>query len=246
LVQIQLWRISPLARLRSTELEMDIASVTGRQTTVYQQMLTVKRLLLEERELTVEQQNRFSGQLAELDEELRSLDTKLALYKQMQKDLLVTAPSDGIVMTWEVGDRLTGRPVRRGQFLMQVADPSGPWQLELQMPEHQMGNVLNSQQESGKQLKVTYVLATDPGTERSGRVIEVHQAAEVRGEKGNTVLIKVELDDDLRVIEDGQLSAYCRSGADLRARVDCGRRCLGYVLFHDVIAFVQSRILFRL
>jgi len=238
-VEIEIWRISPLARLRSTELEMDAAGVIGRQTTVREQMHTVRRLLLEEKELSVEQQNRLSGQLAELEEELQSLDQKLGLYKRKQQELLVTAPADGVVMTWELRDRLIGRPVRRGQFLMQVADPEGPWQLELRMPEDHVGHVLESQQELGEQLEVTYNLATDPGTERTGRVVEVHRAAEVRGEEGSTVLVKVTLDDDPAAI-------YRHAGAGLTARVHCGRRSLGYVLFHDLIAFVQSKILFRL
>jgi multidrug efflux pump subunit AcrA (membrane-fusion protein) len=236
----------PLLRLRSTELEMDLAAVTGRQTTVRQQMHTIRRLLLEESDLTVEHHNRLSGQLAELKQELESLDQKLGLYKRKQKELLVTAPSDGVVMTWELRDQLAGRPVGRGQFLMQVADPEGPWQLELRMPEDQVGHVLQSQREQKEKLKVTYILATDPGTERTGRVVEVHRAAEVRGEEGNTVLIKVTLDDAPDAAGDGQLADQHHAGAELTARVHCGRRCLGYVLFHDVIAFIQSRILFRL
>jgi hypothetical protein len=245
-VEIEIWRISALARLRSTELEMDAAGVIGRQTTIREQMHTARRLLLEERELSVEQQNRLSGQLAELEEELQSLDQKLGLYKRKQQELLVTAPADGIVMTWDLRDRLIGRPVRRGQLLMQVADPEGPWQLELRMPEGQVGHVLQSQQELGEQLQVDYNLATDPGTERTGRVVEVHRAAEVRGEEGSTVLVKVTLDDDPAALAGEQLAVYRHAGAELQARVHCGRRSLGYVLFHDLIAFVQSRILFRL
>ena len=36
-----------------------------------------------------------------------------------------------------------------------------------------------------------------------------------------------------------------RPGAGVTAKVYCGRRPLGYVLLQDVIAFIQSRILFR-
>jgi len=114
------------------------------------------------------------------------------------------------------------------------------------MPENEVGHVMDSQRELGEELQVTYILATDPGTEHSGRVIEVHRAAEVRGEEGSTVLVKVTLDDDPAAGAGEQLAAYRHAGAELNARVHCGRRSLGYVLFHDLIAFVQSRILFRL
>ena len=65
------------------------------------------------------------------------------------------------------------------------------------------------------------------------------QSAEVHGEEGSTVLIKVEIN--------GQdvPEAARKPGATVTAKVYCGRRSLGYVWFHDLLAFVQSRILFR-
>jgi hypothetical protein len=138
-------------------------------------------------------------------------------------------------------NRLIQRPVQRGQVLLRVADPGGPWQLELHMPESRMGHIVKRQQalydEWDDRLEVSYILATEPGTTRYGRVEEIHRSAEVRGDEGNTVLIKVAIDKS----ELPQL----RPGSTVTAKVSCGRRPLGYVLLHDVIAFVQSRILFR-
>ena len=56
------------------------------------------------------------------------------------------------------------------------------------------------------------------------------------------MLIKVEIDTDKLKAELGQM----RPGATVRARVRCGKRSIGYVWLHDAIAYVQSRILFRL
>ena len=50
----------------------------------------------------------------------------------------------------------------------------------------------------------------------------------------------------LRTAIDKRQLAELHPGADVRVRVHCGTRSLGYVLFHDVWSFVQSRILFRL
>ena len=36
------------------------------------------------------------------------------------------------------------------------------------------------------------------------------------------------------------------SAATVTAPIACGKRPLGYVWFHDVLAFIQSQILFRL
>jgi len=86
-------------------------------------------------------------------------------------------------------------------------------------------------------LVVSYILATEPGTTRYGRIQEIHRSAEIRGDDGNTVLIKVAIDKS----ELPQL----RPGATVTAKVYCGRRPFGYVLLHDLIEFIQSRVLFK-
>ena len=92
-------------------------------------------------------------------------------------------------------------------------------------------------------LEVTYILATEPGTTPQRPVKEIHRSAEVRGDEGNTVLIKVEIDKtEMKQLREQQ---KLRPGATVTAKVYCGRRPLGYVLLHDLIAFIQSRILFR-
>jgi hypothetical protein len=92
-------------------------------------------------------------------------------------------------------------------------------------------------EEWGEQLDVPYILATEPGKYHYGRVKEIHRSAEVRGDEGNTVLIKVAINkEELPKLQ---------PGASVTAKVDCGRQPLGYVLLHDVIAFIQSRVLFK-
>ena len=66
---------------------------------------------------------------------------------------------------------------------------------------------------------------------------EIDLSAEVRGEDGNTVLVKVEIDKE-------ELP-HLRPGASVSAKVDCGRAAIGYVYLHPVYEFIQSEILFR-
>jgi pyruvate/2-oxoglutarate dehydrogenase complex dihydrolipoamide acyltransferase (E2) component len=84
---------------------------------------------------------------------------------------------------------------------------------------------------------VTFILRTDAGTTLRGRIKEISRSAEVRGDEGNTVLIKVAIDKSQ--IHD------LRPGAEVTAKVHCGRRSLGYVWFHEVVSFIQSKIIFR-
>jgi hypothetical protein len=102
-----------------------------------------------------------------------------------------------------------------------------------------MGYIARAQKELKKDdLDVTYHLANAPGETHDGTVKEIHLTAEVRGEEGNTVMVNVAIDkNDL---------AELSQGAGVSTRVFCGKRAVGFVWFHDVIEFVQSRILFRL
>jgi hypothetical protein len=225
-----------LADLRNHALEEEVARVSGQRSTVRQQIATINRSLLEER-LTVPEQNRLSGDLAELKQRLQDLEIEWNLCLEKQKDLAIRSPADGQVVTWDVRNLLISRPVERGQRLMRIADTDGPWQLELNVPEDRLGHIVRARRQTGDDLRVSFVLATDPGAQYEGKIEEVQAAAEVRGEEGNTVLVKVRIDK--------AKLPYLMPGAGVSAKIDCGRCAVGYDLLHDVFAWFQ-RLWFRL
>ena len=77
---------------------------------------------------------------------------------------------------------------------MEVADPKGDWELEVRMPESRMGYISEAWKKSGGKLKVDFILATHPANKLEGRVDEIEPSAEVRGDEGNTVLVRVGFD----------------------------------------------------
>jgi multidrug efflux pump subunit AcrA (membrane-fusion protein) len=288
-----------LVKLRSTELDLQIAEVGGQRAANAQDLEGVKRLLDERPK--PEDRIRLQGELARLTEKQITLEAQWKICQAKQVELDVRSPLDGTVVTWDLQLRLPlGRPVQKGQELLRVGNPRGPLQLELQMPENRIGHVAEAQQEKyaeardklrellredtrGKlgdaaseeeldkavvaalgevpdeklhdrlvaiyrqrglpedelddQLTVSYVLADESGVRRYGKVTEIARSAEVHGEEGNTVLVKVAIDrSDL---------PDPRPGVGVTAKVYCGYRPVGYVLLQDVIAFIQSRILFK-
>lgn len=239
--KIKIWRTTKLARLRNVDLDVAIEEVLG-EIAITQKELDVLPRMNNRRDLSEEERQRIQGQRLEAEKKLLSLNARMALYRLKQQELIVYAPMKGQVITWEVYERLIRRPVKRGDLLMRVADPAGPWQLEVQMPEKNMGHIVKAQQTIKEDLDVEYILATDPGTRRLGTVKEVHRSAEVQGEKQNSVLFKVGIDTETLRAELPEL----RPGAAVRARVRCGKRAIGYVWLHDAIAYLQSRIFFRL
>ena len=232
-----------LAVLRNTDLEVSITDVLGRKASSEEQLVATRRAMLEETKITADERARMAGRAAQLEREIESLATQLALYETKKKDLQVRSPIDGVIVTWQVRDRLLLRPVEKGQVLMRVADKTGPWELEVHMPDDRLGYVNRAMAEAtqaGRELEVDYILATDPGTRHYGTVKEIHEQAEVRGEQGNTVLVRITIDPTRH--EKEELGA----GASVTARINCGKRSLGFVWFHDVLAFIQSQVFFRL
>ena len=96
--------------------------------------------------------------------------------------------------------------------------------------------------EKGEDLIVEFVLFSDPDTTHKGRVKDIAEAAEPRGDEGNVVPIKVEITDEVRA----NLPQTLRPETEVNAKVACGTRPVGYVLFYDLIAFLQGKVLFRL
>jgi len=225
-----------LAQLRNTDLDVQLTGLIGRRTAAQEQISSVSRALLGENRLSLDEQNRLAGQLIQLKETEENLQQQLALVQQKKEQLVVRSPIGGQVVTWEVRNALIHRPVQKGQVLMTVVDPTGDWELEIHMPESRMGHVARARKDAPEDLKATFALKTHPGETFAGRVTAVHAAADVHGAEGNTVLIKVAIDKN-------ELPDL-RPGATVTAKIHCGRRPIGYVWFHDLIAFVQSKILF--
>lgn len=106
----------------------------------------------------------------------------------------------------------------------------------LQIPDEELRASLRelTGEDWDDQLDVSYVLATDPGTRHAGKVKQMHLYAEVHGEEGNTVRVKVAIDkSELR-------PEHLRQGAAVTAKIDCGKRSIGYVWLHDLIAWVRK------
>ena len=231
-----------LASLRNIELDVALTDVLGRKAASEEQLVSTRRAILEDNKISADEKTRMAGRAAQLQREIESLEAQRKLYETKKLDLAVRSPIEGVIVTWQVRDRLMLRPVEKGQVLLNVADKTGPWELEIHLPDDRLGHVNRAYAEAraaGRELEVDYILATDPGTRHVGTVKEIHEQAEVRGEQGNTVLLRITIDPSRH--EKEELGA----GASVTARINCGKRPLGYVIFHDLVAFIQQHILFR-
>ena len=226
----------PLVKMKNSDLDVQIAEALGRLLTAEEEIASLSEQLFSTTDRGQEAELR--GQRRAMSEERKSADATYKLLKLKQEKLTVRSPIDGQINTWHVHDLLIHRPVKIGDVLMTVVEPRGDWELELQMPENRMGFINDARAEQGPDLKVEYITATNPGATHLGTIKRIHRSAEVRGEAGNTVLIQVAIDKN--DVPDRL------PGSDVTAQVYCGRASIGYVWFHDLVSFVQSKILFRI
>jgi multidrug efflux pump subunit AcrA (membrane-fusion protein) len=229
----------------SPDLDKEIESLRGQLLEAEADLKATRAQLDYNDELTETEKNERESHATQLIARIASLQKQLDLQKMKKEKLRARSPMDGRVITWNVENRLRNRPVNRGDELLEVADFSSPWELEVSMPESRMGHIAKAQQAAaaaGQKLPVKFILALNPGEEIEGVVEEVHRSAEVRGESGNTVLVRVSFDQNrLReVIKDPNV------GNTATAKIYCGKRAIGYVWLHDLVDFVRATILFRI
>lgn len=243
-----------LVQMRSLDLEEHFAEVQGElastleeiQTTKQQQKMHVNSP--REDPASLEQ---LTGRLFQLEKNRDSLNKQLDLLKEKQERLTVRAPIDGKVVTWRVRELLENVSVSRQQRLMELADTTSDWQLEVYMPEARMGHIIQHLQELREQdpdakLQASFILATHSAEHLFGQVEEIDTSAEVHGEDGNTVrmLVSFPQEDLKRLVQNP--SDELKVGADAKVKIQCGKRAVGYVMLHDLLEFIQSKILFRL
>jgi hypothetical protein len=220
-----------LLSLRNEDLDLEQQRVDGDLATARKQILAIETSRLENRatgSADPERPGQLTAELEQLRERVSGLEDFRRILSQQQEELKLVSPIAGRVLTWNLKQTLDHRPVRRGQRLLTLADETGPWELELWIPDHRAGFV-RSALERNKTSRpiVDYSLATEPGLRREGTLGPIGSSAEVRraGERP-TVLGEVPLSQETL--------SEPRPGTSVVAKVRCGMYPLGYVLFHEV------------
>ncbi|MGE3314685.1 MAG: efflux RND transporter periplasmic adaptor subunit [Planctomycetaceae bacterium] len=166
---------------------------------------------------------------------IEGYEKQIELLEKRTEALTIRAPISGVVATFQLEQLLRNRPVQMGELLLEVMDDTGDWRLELEVEEHRMGQVFRAQDAEGTvKLPLEFILATSSESTYKGEVQEVATRAATSAESGAVFEIFATTDrSQLPVV---------RVGAEVRAKIYCGRRSLGYVLFGDVIEFVRQRL----
>lgn len=225
-----------VAEMRHTDLDFEISRITGEQLTARARLATIEQLKPAAQRTNREQYRQLSAEEGEIKELIQSLERQLEILKQKQTELQIKSPIAGQVLTWDVKSLLDNRPVSRGQILLTVADLAGPWVVEIRVPDDQIGHVLQAQKDMGEELRVEFLLATDPETTYAGKVTKISMHTEPGQDEAAYVLVTVSINrDDIPDL---------RPGATVIPKIFCGEKPVGYVWFHGLIDAVKTYVLF--
>ncbi len=224
------------AKLKQVESELDEYKQTA--ATLYNQ----RNILAKSSDAdTPVQLAKIEGEIANAKSRLEGARLRKELLDRQLLQLKVRAPSSGVVATFHVDQLLENRPVQRGEVLLEVMDTTKQWRLELDVPDFRLGHVLRAQEKFKKQdLDVEFVLATASETKHQALLEGISTRSVPSDAEGSVIEMYVRIDPKTKQ----ELGELLRIGADVRAKINCGKEMLGYVLFGDVVEFIQNRLWF--
>lgn len=226
----------PLVKIQNVDLETELIDS--------QNKCEEKRQLLKTLDSSIRAANtqhdraeeiRLRGRHAQTQIEIQGLLARIDRIQKQIASLTVSAPFAGTVATFQLEQMLSHRPVAKGERLLEIMDEAGEWHLELEVPENRLGHMLDAQRRGRSEfLPVDFVLATRPEESYQGTLEATATRTDVSVENGSIVKVQVAVDKS-------QLPS-CRIGAEVQGKIHCGDKSLFYVLFGDVVEFVQRKI----
>ncbi|HXY33238.1 MAG TPA: efflux RND transporter periplasmic adaptor subunit, partial [Planctomycetaceae bacterium] len=167
--------------------------------------------------------------------EFDGLSEIVKIQKERVDSLLIRAPIDGRVASFQLEETLKNRPVQQGELLLEDMDESGPWRLELEVEGSRMGHVLRAWNASpDHKLDVEFIPATALESTFTATLDSISTHSAVSNDQSN--IFEMHASTDASKIPDKWI------GAEVRAKINCGPRSLGYVLFGDVVEFIRQKL----
>ena len=235
-----------LVSLADPDLNEQIIALLGRRGVLVQQQsrwteeLTASNSRLDK---TVQ----LRGEQSLVAEEIRSIDQQLALLKEIQDSLEIRAEQSGIVNAWQIEQRLLGRPLERGDFLLQVIDTDAEWLVDAQVAQSRISHV--SDAHSSQDLSVNVVLDANSEHAMTAELLDIGPSMfdAQTATNANSVLLKLTPNDGSKIWNEAATNGQSldaplgpQSGAPATVSFHCGSAPLGFVLFQDLLRVMKT------
>jgi len=224
-----------LVRLRSDDLELQQAELLG-ALAESQARLSALETAAARGSATLNALSVESEQ-AELRARILSLEQQRTVLLRRIDSLVLRATTAGTVIGRDLQQRFIGRPLQRGQLLLDVVPAETSWHLQLEIAETDLRHVLRAFQNTPETpVSVSYFTETRPEQEHTTQLATIASAAELnsRGEWKTRV-----------ITSSVPLNTSERPGVGVQASVACGRRPLLYVLLRRAFDAARRTILLQ-
>jgi hypothetical protein len=232
-----------LVILRNNQLEQELQKVLGDLDENMTALKTIEQILSDPASRSADPSRSQADlflQKVDLEEKIRGAIKEKAILEERMRNLILVSPIDGRVTTWDVQNSLRDRPLNVGDSVMQIADPQGDWELEVYLRGDRMGKYEHAVVEEGTtQLPVSFVLKGHPSTTFQGHVVEVQNAPTTHEQHGHSYRMKVRIDK--KELENQLSVPELNKGAEVKAKVHCGRASLAYCWFYELLDWVRIR-----
>ena len=141
----------------------------------------------------------------------------------------------------DLTDKLLEATVKPDQPLMRVANVKGPWEAVVQIPEANVGRIKEAlAKNEGRPLSVDILLVSHSKTYK-GLLYGGDLGGEttIDAEHKPVLFARVQIVDITRAELD-----HMPVGAEVRVKVRCGKRSIGYVWFYELGEFIYEHLLF--
>ncbi len=225
-----------LVELKSPGLDRERTRLEGEIATTQRRLAAAQAERLET--ITGRPGGRTQAQIATeaqiAEQELDTLHQELALLDVEARRLHVRSPLSGTVLTWDLQQMLTARPVVQGQRLMTVANLESDWQLSLKAPDHKAGSILEAHDASAEGVRLRFVTAARPEDPHRAIAKRFRMTSETDpSTRSNHLHFEATLV--------GEAPQDLRPGAEVVAQVACGRRSLGYLWLGELYEELRRR-----
>ena len=158
---------------------------------------------------------------------------KTALENEKAK-LKIDALEDGKLTSWDIANRLQGRPVSRGELLLSTCDPDAEWELQVSVPEHRVGLVSDalSRSDNGS-VPMRFTLTSHPNVLMEGGLTWVADQTTRNATGSNVVLSKAAVIGELPLKKEGTIA---------QVTIDCGRVPAIWLVVRDAYGACMSRL----
>lgn len=154
----------------------------------------------------------------------------------------VFAPLGGKVVTFDAHEQLLGKTVKPGDPMLRIAAVKGPWEIELLIPERNVGPIREGliHSEAGF-VEVDLLLASQPHRTYKGRLYKDGLGGETKVVDNAVVLpARVRIVDEELIQQVESMPV----GVEVRSKVHCGPHSVGAVWFHELGEFFYEHVIF--